>query len=386
MKLKNIFATVLILSSLASYSQIKIIGIVVDSLTQMPISDVSILCNNNGTISNELGEFEIYINNYPSTLVISHVSYKKKTIRINNEGFVRINFSLASIKLNEINIGDPALRLLKAAISKSLKDTSNLYLCKAYYQKISREGKNYTAIHEVLFDALWSQFGFKQWFPTNARFAKKTNIIIDSQNTISPVLANCGTLIENIFMPNSIRNDNSMYLYKLRKFINPDSENEIAEIAITPKNKSGNFFEGLIYIKINSDNILKIVGEFHNTDPIPRNLKKSFESFTITFKENDKNYPVLDNCIFSYNVTLKGFPNKKISEKAKVIVYEYLETNKKAKFKKINIQSDLVLIKKLPYNPKIWNENILKYTPIEREVISSFEREKLFLSNFIKNN
>jgi hypothetical protein len=65
----------------SSYAQIKVSGVVLDSLTHLPISDLSILDvkNNKGTITNENGEFEISVSGLPVNILFSHISYKKIT-------------------------------------------------------------------------------------------------------------------------------------------------------------------------------------------------------------------------------------------------------------------------------------------------------------------
>ena len=45
---------------------------------------------------------------------------------------------------------------------------------------------------------------------------------------------------------------------------------------------------------------------------------------------------------------------------------------------------DLELIKNTTYNTSFWESNVkIKYTPLEKTIITSFEKEKAFDSNFI---
>jgi uncharacterized protein with PQ loop repeat len=368
-----------------SFSQIKISGIIIDSLTKMPIPDLSVLHENSGTISNENGEFEITVKGLPVKLIFSHVSYKKKSLTITDENYLEINLPASVTQLPEIRTGNPAIALLNSAIAKSLKDSANEHLCKAYYQKISQEGRSYTTIHEILFEGTWKQLGFTRWLPYNARFAKKNDIMFNFQNTTTAVFGHSGAIINSIVMPNSPKNDKSIFDAKIVRYIDFGTDEEIAEVRCLPKDKEKDYFEGTIFIKTKTDNIMKIVGEIHFPDPLQKKLKNSYRTFNITFKENADGFVVLDNFLYTNNITVAGVIDKKVSEKVKILVYEYLQnTSNKPKMSSVFIRNDLELIKNTTYNPSFWESNVkIKYTPLEKTIITSFEKEKAFDSNFI---
>jgi hypothetical protein len=376
----------ILISTEAIQAQVKISGIILDSLTYQPIQDLSILDfqNNRGTITNENGEFEISVNSLPCKIIFSHVSYKKITKIITSENLGEIYLPLAIINLPEVKTENPAFALLNAAINKAMGDTINNYPCHAYYQKISKEGNNYTNVHEIFFDGLWNALGIIKWMPTNARYANKENSTFkEIQSLTSFVFIHSGLISRSIHKPNSIKEVKDNYLYKIEKYLNFGTIEETAEVVCTPKIKKNRYFEGSIYIKTRNNNIIKIVGNIYAPDPAPKKLKDAYESLTVNFRETDDNIKI-DNLIFTQNVTLSGLVDKKIVESAKLIVYEYNNSIDIKNMTSAFVKSDLDLIKNIPYNVEFWkNNDVIKRSNLEKSLIKSFENSKSFESNFI---
>jgi hypothetical protein len=389
MKLSNALKILMLvfLVSVQIQAQTIISGVILDSLTHQPIPDLSIiyLQNGKGTITNENGEFEISVSSLPTNILFSHVSYKKVVKSVINKDLGEIFLSLATINLPEIKTGNPALTLLNAAINKALSDTINKYPCRAFYQKISKEGNNPTTIHEIFFEGLWNQFGITKWNPINARYANKDNSSFKFQNFTTSVFFNSGTISKNIYKPTSSRSDKNSFDLGIIKFLNAGSDDEIAEISCKSKNKEKDYFEGTIYIKTKTDNILKIVGEmYYPEDPKQKKIKKPFDSFLINFRENKDGFSILDNLTFSKIVTLSGIVDRKIVESAKLVIYEYDNTIESKNMENAFVKKDLDLIKKTTYNANFWgNNDIIKRSNLEKSLIRSFENSKGFESNFI---
>ncbi|WP_394991177.1 carboxypeptidase-like regulatory domain-containing protein [Emticicia sp.] len=383
---KKLLLLIFILVSIQVQAQIKINGVVLDSLTHQPIPDLSILDfqSNKGTITNENGEFEIIVSALPVKILFSHVSYKKTLKLVISENLGEIYVPLAIINLSEAKTENPALTLLNAAINKVMSDTINRYPCRAFYQKTSKEGNNSTNINEIYFDGLWSQLGITKWLPTNARYASKENSSFKFQNITSSVFYHSGSSSKNIYLPFSYRNEKNIFNLKIVKFINYGTDDEIAEIICTPKLKENYFFEGVIYIKTKSDNIVKISGEMHYPNPTPKKIKNPYDTYTINFKENKNGFSVLDNLTFIKTITLSGIPDKKIVESAKLIIYEYDNAIDTKNMTSAFVNSDLDLIKNIPYNLQFWENNaVIKRSNIEKSLIKSFENSRGFESNFI---
>jgi hypothetical protein len=370
----------------SSYAQIKVSGVVLDSLTHLPISDLSILDvkNNKGTITNENGEFEISVSGLPVNILFSHISYKKITKVVDYESLGQIYLPLSIINLPEFQTENPSLALLNSAINKALSDTINRYPCRAFYQKISKEGSNVTNVNEIYFDGLLGQLGIVKWLPTHARYASKENSSFKFQNFTSSVFYNSGVASKNIDKPYSYRNDKDIFNFKIGKYINFDTDNEIVEIICTPKLKENFYFEGSIYIKTKNSNIVKIVGEMHYPNPNLKRLKNPYDSYTINFREGKNGFSILDNLTFTKTVTFSGISEKKIIESSKLIIYDYNDSINTQNMVSAFVNSDLDLIKNIPYNSQFWENNIvIKRSNLEKSLIKSFENSRSFESNFI---
>lgn len=367
-------------------AQTKIRGIVLDSLTRQPIPDLSILDiqNNRGTISNEKGEFEITVSSLPYKVLFSHISYKKSLKMVNSNDLGQVYMQLAVINLPELRTENPALVLLNAAINKAMGDTINQYPCRAFYQKISKEGNNITNIHEIFFDGIWRQLGLTKWQPTNARYARKDNSTFKFQNFTTSLFITTGAISKNTHLPYSIRNDKSSFTFRIEKFINAGTDDEIAELSCTPKLKEETYFEGEIYIKTKNENFVKIIGEMHYPNPTIKKLKNPYDSYTINFKENKNGSWVLDNVTYVKKITLGGVIDKEILESGKLVIYDYDDLIDTKRMSSVFIQSDLDLIKNMSYDAEFWQKNeVIRRSNIEKSLIKSFENSRGFESNFI---
>ncbi len=86
-KLRFVFISLLILSSLITYSQFTVSGKIVDSATKEPLSSASVYCQNTtiGTSTNKEGEFSLSLKSGGYELIISYTGYQTKQIRISSD-------------------------------------------------------------------------------------------------------------------------------------------------------------------------------------------------------------------------------------------------------------------------------------------------------------
>lgn len=120
---QKIFFTVLFLTSVSAFSQIK--GVVKDSITGKAISYVSIWVENenNGTTSEEDGTFSVNVSQKSKNLIFSALGYTKKIVKISNSSEVylqQIPYQLEEIVIlkrketRQIEIGKTDNEILEA--------------------------------------------------------------------------------------------------------------------------------------------------------------------------------------------------------------------------------------------------------------------------------
>jgi hypothetical protein len=381
MKILLVFCTFLVCQPV--FSQILLSGIVKDSSSKNSIESVSVRLKDEsiGTVSNINGEFQIEVSSLPIALVFSHVGYKSVLIEIIDETPIDLYLSLNIIQLNEVVTGNPAIALLNSAINKALIDSAKSNHCRIFYQKISKEKDKATSIHELFFDAVWKTYGIDKFKIIESRYATRDEKRFRFQIISISALMNTGLLRKSIFSPNNERNDKVMYKLNVEKYIGTEGD-EVAVIYCTPNKREGYFFEGLIYINTLTNDFVKIEGEFHRPKPPIKKIKNEYDAFVVNFRTNNQGKVVFNDLKFSKNLVFKG--NNTVVEEIKILAYMY-DDNISIKGMYPLSSSQHVSNLKTTYKPEFWRDNeVIKKTPFEKEIISDLEKSKSFDSNFIK--
>lgn len=385
--------------SVFSQNPTKIIGSIVDKATGEKISGVSVYDSfyKQGTVSNEQGEFGISINPDSSILQFTHVSYLPQTMTKMKFDNVVIEMVPAIITLKEILVTDnEALKFMRLAIEKAWADSSKLFYAKAFYQMTSKVNNEYTRIHEIFFDAGWNVFGISQWHPTQARFAQTESLRFTYRNISLLAFNFFGVLIKNQIasqgkMPNANYDVSQYYDFKIEKFINEGTNAEIAIIKCLSKKTKKNecYFDGVVLIQTSNFNIVKIQGDIFNLMNFTGPAKIYFKGIHLdmNFKESSSTESsLLDYGSFTLMLEFKDnfLIKRKITENVKLILYK-IEDHPVIPLKPFDSRDDLEIIKNTKYDPTFWfNNEVVHRTPLEKEVISSFEKQKKFGNYFNK--
>jgi CarboxypepD_reg-like domain len=387
MKLSQIYTTAFCLLILnTAYTQIQINGIVLDSATKQPIANLSVFntTNNHSTITNEDGEFEINTVSLPFKLTFSHISYKKVQIDVKTTQLLKIFIPFTAINLSEVIVGNEAKAILEVAVQKAQKDTNQRYLGHAFYQKLSREGKQITGIQEIFFDVEWTQIGIKKWSAQKARYAQRDNVRKREANTVSICFAYAAVLSKGVKLPNYFRQRGNNYDYKIGSYSNKETDDEIVEIVCNPKNNNTPVTHQMrFFVKTKTDNIIKII-ETATYPPIAKSFKNMIETYTINFRENKNGISVLENLMYQNDTGAAGLFGKKIIDSSILFLYEYDDNINTKNMTSTPIKDDLQLVRSMNYDPDFWQKNIvIKRTELEKFTIKDFENSKKFDCNFV---
>lgn len=90
----------------------QLFGIVVDKNTGKPIHlvEVFIAGSTIGTVTNEKGEFSLYISNMPFRLIATHVGYKPVIQTITKSGVLKIELQAATFGISEVSVSAKNMR------------------------------------------------------------------------------------------------------------------------------------------------------------------------------------------------------------------------------------------------------------------------------------
>lgn len=382
----------------------KIQGKVINKETGEVIPYCNIVLGNTftGTSSNEEGEFIISIDSLPAQLVFSHLNYEKKIVNVSKYSDLIIELepfvnNLEAVIIQKKGKDRYAMNLAKEAFKKTSK---LLYIQKygqALYRQKSKNGEAYTEFSEIIFDINYNTGGIKDWDILEGRYAIKDVGIQNKNYTLfSRILKSLQPDTDDIIFP--LRSDFEKY-YDVRVIESIGSEGgEIVVLWFKPlKNVRTPIFEGEVSVNISTYEVLKVTGKISRDDLklIGLTLKNTFmKNYELSYEMVFKKDSILDLVIDYIKVDqeLDYFSNDNlqthVSTTSNLTFFEYYNptSHKKLGRQFRRSSSDWQKLNEIGYNEKFWEDNpIVKRTPIEKEVVASFEATNAFESIFLNS-
>lgn len=360
------------------YSQVTIIGTVLDKETNEPLHLSSVCLDNSriGTITNEDGEFKLSVDKLPVVLKVSQLGFETEKVVIDSSKPAVISLKYQSITLKEVVIGNTALFYLNSAIEKSLKDIDQSSFFKGYLRSSTIEKKKIKSFNEIYFDAKFNTAGIELWKPTQMRYAIEEKKFYDHSVyfNLNTSFFRTGVVSTNLALPYSNKSDKKNFNFEIKRFYN-NGEDEIVEIQCTPKSKELPYFEGTIAINVNTYNIVKIGGTYYqklDKEDIAKN--RNFK-YTVNFSEKSDAIHFKD---FSMVMTTK-IKNMTVERKTFICSLRQNEP-----------EPGLISVSKYPegfrdhsYDENFWNSRTdNNYSSGQEEAVAIFNRMKKFYSNF----
>jgi hypothetical protein len=152
-----------------------IIGQLVDMNTMQPVSYAHVYVDalNIGTISNELGAFEIKITDQRRAyeVSISHISYDPATIAVENDTVMQILLQGNAIHLQDVVVSNKGYNLASEAMGL-LENAEPIY-GRVFYRQTTLQDTVPTEFIESFFHVAQSQQGIQKVAIEQARFARK---------------------------------------------------------------------------------------------------------------------------------------------------------------------------------------------------------------------
>lgn len=395
MKIK--FLSVLLLFALSiSQAQVKprcLSGKVVNQNNEkLAYASIQFKGSNNGTITNEDGEFLIHREKLVSdTLVVYFMGYISKEIAIDETNDrLTITLEKAVHTLNEVVVladqESYAYGLLTKLIKKYRGKTENLS-SKAYLSIYSKMNQP-LEIFEAFYNAeLNPRDGITSLELKNGRagLIKKDNFAFVSLNT-TDILSDFSPFFKVMNQklpigPTNLNNSaiKSKYHLEIEDILN-DGDEHTAVIAFSPKINSGLYFSGKIYINIGRNELQKLTLEIKNTK---QDFLKSIQENTLVDSLNiklelnyEQNSTRLQSMIYEYDFILSSQPQNRIVSRALLAFYDYGSPFEMPLSEPVNLGFDYQRILSYPFNKHFWEANY--YMPISQN--------KTDFTNFFKTH
>ena len=378
----------------------KIQGKIRDVTSGETIPFCNITLNNSftGTSSNELGEFEIDVKKLPATLVFTHINYEKQTVILKNNSKLNIKLKPLVFELNEVSISNKkdfyAYELAKKAFRKADVNRKKRKYGKAYYRQKSKNGKNYSEFSEIIYDINYSSEGIHEWDILEGRYAIKGGTVNNRNYTLlSRILKSFQQNSEDLIFPFRDNIDHFYNVKVIEKTTTKEGTIVLLDFKPFAKIKSP-ILEAEAYINANTNELLKLTAILKHDDFAAVNFKEKSASkkgyqltYEMAFKKDS-----LSNLVMDYMKVDQEFDYYKndslittVSSTSNLSFFEYYKPESKRRLGRqfSNNKSDWQKLNTIGYNEEFWKENaIVKRTPIENDIIKSFEKNNAFESIF----
>ncbi|MFC2124421.1 carboxypeptidase-like regulatory domain-containing protein [Bacteroidota bacterium] len=401
--------TISIISINSSFSQIIIHGKIRNSETNetIPFANIAIIDLWKGTSSNIDGEFLLKVDSLPVNLRISHVSFNRKDIEIVSEDYIEIVLEPAEILLNELVIKEKGKRsyahnLMIRAYKRAVDQAGKYKYGRSFYRQISQNGDDYTELYEIFYDTRFSSQGVTDWAIQEGRYAMKkgphvAEYVFNKNFTLLFRLLNMYQPETDKYVMPVNPDVGEWYNLEVKELRNINGR-KVLTIGFYPKEEIYRpAMIGDIMIDIDNADILYIKGTIQddNFNIIGLANKNShWEKYSISIEASYRDGEegmILDHIYMDQNFHFfqeDTFVNE-VQTSAFLSYYEfYTPAKRKAlggRLLRFN-KSDRNILDKIGYNRNFWDNNpIVKRTPVEEEVIASFEAVSAFGSIYLND-
>lgn len=149
--MRRLWLIILSLVPLTVFAQQVVVGgHVVDDKTGDALGQVSISAGRVSVVTNEDGDFSLKLDADPGTIVVSHLGYKTKRVKVKNGEELKIRLHPTTIQLREIVVlNEDPRELVDIAISKIPDNYSKVpELLKGFYRETAMKRKHYIYVAE----------------------------------------------------------------------------------------------------------------------------------------------------------------------------------------------------------------------------------------------
>jgi len=297
-KFISISSLIFILLNSQILSQEIIRGIVKDSQTNqgLPVANIQIEGTYRGTITNNEGNFNLKINDFPATIIITYIGYLPKRITLNRKDTSDLVVELQStvIKMPEIVVDseDPAVRIMRKVIEKKLEwwDKLQSYKAEAYCRTTFSNDTGIVMIKENISEAYWHK---KKGSRDIIKSIRQT---ADTGEDFLPTVSH---------FPNFYQDDIEVAKFNMINVLHPDAlkyyhfklvgeriinDKILYEITVSPKTKLQPVFKGKISILVPDYAMVGIDLETADHIIYPMPIQDVYYHFTQQFSNFGKEF------------------------------------------------------------------------------------------------
>jgi hypothetical protein len=373
----------------AAYGQGQVTGKVLDKQTHQPVpyASVAVLGSQAGTTSNAEGEFVLTVKSLPAKVVVSQLSYGRDTVAVAAAGALRlIELVPAAVSLPDVDMGSYSAELLKKAYRVLQRTNATKQYGQAFYRQVTRLDNDPTEVQEMVWNVKASSAGLEGTTLAQARYAKKQALLSYKNLSNSTKVFQLYSPSVDTAQKGRVLGPNSAEYYSFRLVgLTQNGSQNLAEIEFVGKPAyNPAHVQGTIFIDTDTYQVLRFkAGMDQNTTSSNPTFKfrEGRMVYDVVFKAQPSG-AVLDYIKMTYTVTMGRVLKADVHQEASGFTYFYnwQSTPTGLAYAGANAkESDIAAIKQTTYDPAFWRDNpVVKRTPLEEEIIKSFEQKKAF--------
>jgi len=365
---------------------------VLDASTGQPVpyASISVLNSPLGTTSNAEGEFELGGVALPGKLVVSELGHQRDTVAVATAGPLQIRLLPTSVLLPEVQVGSYLGDLIAQAYRELRRTYSQKQYGQAFYRQVTQLDGDPTEVQEMVWNAETNSSKLEGTALAHGRFAKKKGLI--SFNNFS--------VYTKQFSLYSPKNDSSSttaiigphvdrYMTLKLLGVTQNGAQQLVEIGFVTKSAAAypSPLRGSMVIDETTHQLLRLrlenVGlKTKSNIPIFK-FKKEVTQVEVVFVPRPGDAATLDYIKVDYHTDLGRLMKPDV--RIHVASFTYFYNGRPTPDASVTYapvkggEVDLALIKQTTYDPAFWQNNaVVKRTPLEEQVMKSFEQKGAF--------
>jgi hypothetical protein len=380
-----------------AHGQGQVTGKILDRQTHQPVpyAGVSVLGSRAGTTSNAEGDFVLTLSALPARLVVTQLSYGRDTVAVVAAGALRpIELVPAAVTLPTVDMGSYTAELLRKAYRVLQRTNATKQYGQAFYRQTTRLDATPTEVQEMVWDVQASSAGLEGTHLAQARYAKRKDALLSYKDLskLTKTFQLYSSTAADTAQKGRVLSANSAEYYTLRLLgLTQNGGQTLAEIEFVGKPAYNSaHVQGTIVIDTDTYQVLRFragMDASSNSNNPTLKFNNGRLNYDVAFRPQPAG-AVLDYVKTTYVITVGRLLKADIQEEATGFTYFYgwQPTPSGVAYDAPSTQeSDMAAIKRTTYDAVFWRNNpVVKRTPLEEEVIKSFEQQRAFGTLFDK--
>ncbi len=379
-------------STLLGRAQILVSGRLVDEHGQpVPYASVASADGRTGTASNEVGEFSLKIAALPQPLTVLSIGYERAIVTVTQAGALPAAVVLrpSAVELPEVTVraNAEAEELVRRCYAKLLRHQGDVQHGRGFYRQKTREDGRYREFFDAFYEVKVTPRNMPGWVLGEARYALVPGVMTMNNFSVYtrllPLFVVPGDGVKTAIPlgPNAVQR----FSFVLRE-TQRDQGRELAVIDFAPRAADDKVAHGTLYIDTNTAALFRIDremsanGMFSSGNSAVQIQQSSLRIITDFGAQNDSLTRVTSTqVVATVHLMVKGVAHESTTT-SYFLIYEYGPPTPGRKYPDTDqAANDLAAIKKRPYHPEFWRDNVvIKNTPVEEQVSQDFEGRKVF--------